>query len=315
MAGTILKFFSIKNKTNIMNSKSIFLILFAGMLFFAGCEKKMQDKESVPPTSTMTDMPGQTKTDVLKKEMNMTSGKMEELTKTVDEKIPDVKQQRMIVKTGTMNLEVDKYDDTENKLNEAVKKYGGYVSNAASNQNAAGKKYGTVTLKVPADKFDILVTDVTGFGKVMSQNIQANDITEEYVDLEARLKTQKELEQRLIKLLNEKATRLAEVIEVEEKLASVRQKIETIEGRMKLMKSQSDLSTLTVSIYEPSMLDTSSGGGFFYELGQAVKKGLKGFTNVLAGSITVIIAVIPILAFILLVVWIIKKIFFKKAKV
>ncbi|MDD5362679.1 MAG: DUF4349 domain-containing protein [Ignavibacteria bacterium] len=298
-----------------MNSKSIFLILFAGMLLLSGCEKKMQDKESVPPPNTMTEMPEQKKIDVQKKEINKTSGITEETSKTVDEKIPDVKQQRMIIKIGTMNLEVDKYEDAEYKLNEAVKKYGGYVSNAASNQNAAGKKYGSITLKVPADKFDALTADATAIGKVMSQNIQASDITEEYVDLEARLKTQKELEQRLIKLLNEKASRLAEVIEVEEKLASVRQKIESIEGRMKLLKSQSDLSTLTVSVYEPSLLDTSSGGGFFYELGQAVKKGLKGFTNVLAASITVIIAIIPILIFVVFVIWVIRKIFFKKAKV
>jgi hypothetical protein len=295
-----------------MNSKSIFLILFAGMLLFAGCEKKMQDKESVPSLNTNKEIPVQQKS-IEKKDLSTSQNVL--MDKAKDDKIPDVKEQRMIIKSGTMNLEVDKYEDAEYKLNEAVKKYGGYVSNATSNQNAAGKKYGSITLKVPADKFDALTADATAIGKVMSQNIQASDITEEYVDLEARLKTQKELEQRLIKLLNEKASRLAEVIEVEEKLASVRQKIESIEGRMKLLKSQSDLSTLTVSIYEPSLLDTSSGGGFFYELGQAVKKGLKGFTNVLAASITVIIAIIPILIFAVFVIWIIKKIFFKKAKI
>jgi hypothetical protein len=146
----------------------------------------------------------------------------------------------------------------------------------------------------------------------MSQNVASNDITEEFVDLESRLKTQKELEQRLIKILNEKASRLAEVIEVEEKLASVRQKIENIEGRMKLLKSQSDYSTLTVTISEQAFLETVSGGGFFHEILKAVKDGLKGFTSVLTVSITVLIAILPVIFFVLAVFWIIKRMLKKR---
>ena len=226
--------------------------------------------------------------------MNMKSLITSEGRVKTEEKIPDVKDQRMIIKTGSLSVEVDKYDETETRINDIVKKYNGFIANSKSSQNSSGNKSGTITVKVPADKYDALIADVSKIGKVMNQNIQSNDVTEEYVDLEARLKTQKELEQRLIKLLNEKASRLSDVIEVEEKLASVRQKIESFEGRMKLLKSQSDLSTLTINVYEPSMISTSSGGGFFYELGQAIKKGLSGFTNILAVSITVLIAIIPL---------------------
>jgi chromosome segregation ATPase len=218
----------------------------------------------------------------------------------------------MIIRTGSLSIEVDKFDDAENKINDVVKKYSGFISNSKSTVNSSGNKSGTITVKVPADKYDALIAEVTKIGKVMSQNIQANDVTEEYVDLESRLKTQKELEQRLIKLLNEKASKLSDVIEVEEKLAAVRQKIESFEGKMKLLKSQSDLSTLTISVYEPSMISTSSGGGFFYELGQAVKKGLSGFTNVLAVSITFLIAIIPLAGFALIIFWIIRKIIRKR---
>lgn len=251
------------------------------------------------------------------KSLSSNTSMMENVTKKdavlkTDEKIPDVKDQRMIIRTGSVSIETDKYDDAENKINDVVKKYNGFIANSKSTVNSSGNKSGTITVKVPADKYDALISEVSKIGKVMNQNIQANDVTEEYVDLESRLKTQKELEQRLIKLLNEKASRLAEVIEVEEKLASVRQKIEAYEGKMKVLKSQSDLSTLTISVYEPSMISTSTGGGFFYELGQAVKKGLSGFTNVLAVSITLIIAVIPVAVFAFIVFWIIKRIIRKK---
>ncbi|MCX6156473.1 MAG: DUF4349 domain-containing protein [Ignavibacteria bacterium] len=273
-----------------------------------GCEKKseqtvaFQDKNVDPYRNE-------------EKVMNSPSLSMEKVTNKVSEtedKIPDAKDQRMIIKTGSLSIEIDKFDDAETKINDIVKKYSGFISNSKSTVNSSGNKSGTITVKVPADKYDVLTAEVTKIGKVMSQNIQANDVTEEYVDLESRLKTQKELEQRLIKLLNEKASRLTEVIEVEEKLASVRQKIESFEGKMKLLKSQSDLSTLTISVYEPSMISTSTGGGFFYELGQAVKKGLSGFTNVLAVSITFIIAIIPLAGFALIIFWIIRKIIRKR---
>ena len=236
----------------------------------------------------------------------MKSGLIEGKNSSLNDKIPDVKEQRMIIKTGSMSLETEKYDEAETKINETVKIHGGFISGTKNSVNASGNKSGTITLKVPAGKFDALVTDISRIGKVMNQSIQASDITEEYVDLESRLKTQKELEQRLIKLLDEKAVKLSDVIEIEEKLASVRQKIESIEGKMKLLKSQSDLSTLTINVYEPSMLSTSSGGGFFYELKQAIKKGLSGFTKVLAVLIVFIISVIPVLLLAYIVYRIIK---------
>jgi len=289
-------------KTKIIYYALPFLLTFAVW----GCGNKSEKQQVTYDKSVETSEPQDLKNTAPTSTKNVSA--LKDLMVKTDEKIPDVKDQRMIIKTGSLSVEVDKYDEAENKVSEVVKKYSGYIANSNSSQNSSGNKSGTLTVKVPADKFDALVSDIGKIGKVMNQSIQANDITEEYVDLEARVKTQKELEQRLIKLLDDKAARLSDVIEVEEKLASVRQKIESFEGRMKLLKSQSDLSTLTISIYEPSMISTSSGGGFFYELGQAIKKGLSGFTNILAVSITFLIAIIPLVIIAVIIFWIVRKI-------
>ncbi|MCE1165745.1 MAG: DUF4349 domain-containing protein [Bacteroidetes bacterium] len=296
-----------------MKSGHFLIVLIIAAALFAGCEKQLSDKQQAPLPNTTSTVSGKDNVSVDKKEVKVL--KDVAYPEFSDDKMLGATIQRMIVKTGTMNLEVDKYDDAESRLNETVKKYGGYVSGASSNQNTGGKKSGTITLKVPVDKYDAFVSEVSGYGKVLSTNIQARDVTEEYVDLETRLKTQKELEERLLKLLNDKTSKLSDVIEIEEKLANVRQKIEGIDAKMKVLKSQSDMSTLTVSVYEPSMLDTSSGGGFFYELGQSVKKGLKGFTSVLGYSITILIALIPVFIFVFIVVWLIRKFFFRRKKV
>lgn len=292
-----------------MKTKIIYLVLPVLLtVFIWGCEKKSEQMVSFQDKSVESS----SREEKVLNAPTLTTDMVTNKTSVLDEKLPDVKDQRMIIRTGSLSIEVDKFDDAENKINDVVKKYSGFIANSKSTVNSSGNKSGTITVKVPADKYDALIAEVTKIGKVMSQNIQANDVTEEYVDLESRLKTQKELEQRLIKLLNEKASKLSDVIEVEEKLASVRQKIESFEGKMKLLKSQSDLSTLTISVYEPSMISTSSGGGFFYELGQAVKKGLSGFTNVLAVSITFLIAIIPLAGFALIIFWIIRKIIRKR---
>lgn len=213
----------------------------------------------------------------------------------------NTQDKRMIVRTGTMNLEVDNFDETEIKIKDVAGKFSGYITNSSSQLNASGKKQGTITLRIPADKFDGVLTELSKISKVMNQNISGKDVTEEYMDAEARLKTQRELEARLLKLLAEKTARLTDVVEVETKLASVREQIEKTEGRMRFLRDQASFSTLTISVYEPSLLNTSTGGGFFYELGQSVKKGLEGFTKVLSTVITLVIAFIPLF----LIAWII----------
>jgi hypothetical protein len=212
-----------------------------------------------------------------------------------------------------MSVEVDKYDDTETRIKQIVNSVNGYVTNSTSTLNTAGKKQGTITIRVASGKFDDLISELSKVGKVMNQNISGKDVTEEYMDADARVKTQRELESRLLKLLAEKTASLTSVVEVEQKLASVRENIERTEGRMKYLKDQASYSTLAISVYEPSMIQTSTGGGFFYELGESVKRGLKGFTSVLSGIITTIIALSPILAILGLIGYLIVR-YIKKRK-
>jgi len=298
------------------NLKSTAVILFLFLFILSsGCQKKDKEVISTQPSGT-TEEREMTKSDqapTMQKQLTGVQDKEKQTGNIIDQgtQIKDVTK-RMIIRMGNMGIEVEKFDDAVNKVTEVTKKYSGYISNSSSSQNSSGKKQGTLVLKVPADKYDMLIAEVSTVGKVMSQNINANDITEEYIDLEAREKTQKELEQRLLKLLSEKTARLTDVVEVEQKLASVRQIIESIDGKMRYLKNQSEMSTLTLSLYEPAILVTSSGGGFFYELEQAIKKGLRGFTEILSGMITLLIALLPIIILVLIIYWIIKRIIKKR---
>lgn len=235
-----------------------------------------------------------------------------------DKPVPDlnsvINNKGLIIRSGTMSMETEDFSKTETNLSGIVKKYSGYITNSSSEITASGMKQSSLTARIPYGKFDEFLIEASATGKVISQDISGNDVTSEYIDLEARQKTQRELERRLIELLNSKTAGLTDVVEVEEKLSSVREKIESTEGRMNFLKDSFTYSTLTINLFEPSLLQTSSGGGFFYELGQGVKKGLEGFTEIFSGLITFAISFSPVIILLILSFTFIRKYFRKRNK-
>jgi len=132
-----------------------------------------------------------------------------------------------------------------------------------------------LTIRVPADKFDMLLKNVSeSVEKLDSKNIDVLDVTEEYIDIEARIKTKKELQDRYKEILK-KATTVSEILTVEREIGSLQTDIESVEGRMKFLKDEIKFSTLTVTYYQK--VTTSSSLGFFFELRDGFKSGWNGF--------------------------------------
>ncbi|MCI0449850.1 MAG: DUF4349 domain-containing protein [Chlorobi bacterium] len=267
------------------------------------------DMESSPP-QTIEDL-ALLKVDE-KVSQNESDGNIQQINYRQQTENYNLQDKRMIIRSGTMSIESDNFNETEAKVKQIVNGLNGYVTNSSSQLNASGKKQGAITIRVAADRFDALLEELAKIGKVMNQNINGRDVTEEYMDSEARLKTQGELESRLLRLLAEKTANLTSIVEVEQKLAQVRENIEKTEGRMRFLKDQAAFSTLTVSVYEPAILNTSSGGGFFHEIGQGVKRGLTGFTSVVSGIITFVIALSPVLAIAGIILFIVVRILKKR---
>lgn len=284
-------------------SKLLFILSLTILLPLYSCGKftdktPVSNHESGIQDLKITDPEPQLNQDKVQTDM-IVSGKTRDSEYKLVSDAPDVVN-RMVIKTGTMNLETEKYDESINQISDYVKKTGGFITNSSSQVNASGKKQGAITIRITSDKYDAMVKDMSNFGKVLNSQINGSDVTSEYIDLQARMNTQSELEKRLLTLLNDKSAKLIDIVSVEEKLASVRESIEKIQGRMKFLKNQTDFSTLTVSVYEPSLITTSSGGGFFYEIGRGFSKGLKGFTEILSGMITFFIALMPVVILLLI---------------
>lgn len=169
--------------------------------------------------------------------------------------------ERKLIKTGNIRYETDDLDQEKAKWLKAVERWKGYVSSETS------EKYETelsvrLVLRVPAAYFDSLLVQGTAGVKVFNnRQINVSDVTEEYVDVVARLKTKNELEARYRELLK-MAKSVTEVLEIERELSTVRADIESIQGRLNLLNSQVALSTLEVSFFETSAVTSSFGREF-----------------------------------------------------
>ncbi len=114
--------------------------------------------------------------------------------------------------------------------------------------------------------------------KLDSRNVDLLDVTEEYIDIDARIKTKKELEDRYKELLKQ-ATKVDEILNIEKEIGQLRTEIESVEGRMKYLKDRISFSTLTVTYYQK----TTSAFRFTSKFGQALKTGWDGFLWFLIG--------------------------------
>lgn len=148
-----------------------------------------------------------------------------------------------------------------------------------------------MTIRVPAENFDRLVEKAIELAeKLESKNITTEDVTEEFIDIEARLRTKKELEKRYLELLG-KATKVDEVLAIEREIGTLRSDIESIEGRFRYLKDRIALSSLDLVFYEPK----GSSFGFGSKVIEAVRSGWSNLLDFL-------VLLINIWPFILLIV-------------
>ena len=160
---------------------------------------------------------------------------------------------RQLIYTATVELRVDDYDRARGALTAAARQRGGFVSNANERQHTArGGNYttGTVTYRVPADEYESFLATVNETGTVVSSQQRTEDVTDQVVDLEARLRTLRAQRDRLRELYQQ-ANDTEEVLAVERRLSEVQTEIERAEARKASLERQVALSTVTVEIREP----------------------------------------------------------------
>jgi hypothetical protein len=185
----------------------------------------------------------------------------EELVAPTTEQKSEETIERKLIKEGRVEFETDNLNSTRKTIFEAVSQYKGYVF-SDQEYKSPGRQSNTVVIRVPSGNFDNLLKDATqGVEKFESKEINVKDVTEEFLDVQARLKTKKELENRFIDILKQ-AKNVSEILEIEKQIGQLRADIESIEGRLKYLQDRVSFSTLTMTFYESIPYETAFGQQF-----------------------------------------------------
>lgn len=164
--------------------------------------------------------------------------------------VPQEKKRRVIL-NYSIHLEVQEFEKAMDGLINLAESSGGYVFKSNSNSQDKNYKWAQVGIRVPSSKVGSALTTIRGFGTVERENSTAEDITEGYVDLEARIKNAKASEARLLQL-SQKAGKLAEVLEIEKEISRVRGEIESFEAKKQNWDVLTEMVTIEIEIHEGS---------------------------------------------------------------
>jgi hypothetical protein len=235
-----------------------------------------------------------------------------------------------IIKTADLKIKVEDVKKSSSKIANLVDMNGGYVSseNLQSNKNIYQTieknedykidEYEVVTsnviyIRVPTQNFQKVLSGLKGIA--LSEDyvkIDAQDVTEEYYDLETRLKTKKEVEQRYIEILRSKAKTVSEILTAEEKIRVIREEIEAVEGRLKYLQNKVSLSSIQIELYQnPIFIQETikykkhqeTGWNFWEKAGNALSTGWNAILEFLIG----LLYIWPLLIVIGVVLWILRK--------
>jgi len=198
-----------------------------------------------------------------------------------------------IIYTATVSVVADDFSAASNKLIELIDKMGGYIANATLDRSSGEARSGSWTVRVPVKKYGDFLTSLDGVGFVESRSQNSEDVTMEYVDVEARIANLKRLEERFIALLQERTGKLDEVLKVEQELARVRGDIEQAEGRLRYLTNKTDYSTVTISVREQKNYVPPRAPSFGERIATTWSQSLEALQQAGEFAVLAIVAIAP----------------------
>ena len=207
---------------------------------------------------------------------------------------PQTGTDRKIVYTASMRMESTRFDDARAALLAAVEDCGGYLESTDQSGSAKeGSRWVSYTVRVPAVKYTAFLEQAGQAGSVLNLNESAQDITLEYVDVQARLESLESKKARL-EALADKAETTADLLEIENQLTEVQYQLESYTRQMKVMDNQVDYCTVDISLREVATL-TPTGVSFGERIADAFTGGWTAFAAFVQDAVVAIIYNLPLL--------------------
>src|SRR6478609_6735760 len=198
-----------------------------------------------------------------------------------------------VIKTGRLSIRLGHGDlgKAVRRANLVVARYGGFIS--SSNISSGRHESSTIVLRVPADRFDQAMTDLSGpgIGSVRSQQVSGEDVGQQFVDLSARARNLRAQSRALIRLMNQAVT-VSDTIKIQNELFDIQGQIEELDGRLRYLHDQADMSTITMLLAQPA--GAHHHAGHATAIGSALRRSWQRATDVVTAVIVGAGVVIPV---------------------
>ncbi len=200
-----------------------------------------------------------------------------------------------VIREGTMTIEVEAggFRTAFAEVIQIARRLGGTSVSSSARTHEDGSTAGTVTIRVPVERYDDLLTGMDGVGTVRAQDITSTDVTAEYTDLESRLRHARAQEAFYLELLGE-AQGVQDAIAVKQQLDGIQAEIEQMQGRINVLEDRTSFSTLTVEIVEPGAAPALTALDERPTLGGYIDTARDAFVTVVGAMIVVAVSLAPL---------------------
>jgi len=204
--------------------------------------------------------------------------------------VPGTGIETKIIKTGTATIEVHDVAASVDALKALAVQKGGYLSSSSIQKNTNNRLYATAVLRVPQAQFEPTMEGVKAVGTIKSVSTSGQDVTEEYIDLQAQ-KTSYQNQLAQYNEIMKKADKIEDVIKIQAQINQVQTALDRLEGRIRYLDSRIDISTITVNLQEPEPVGGETGHSFI----TAINEGIAGFLGMIDALIIIIFTFLPLI--------------------
>lgn len=193
---------------------------------------------------------------------------------------------RLISYQVSMTLEVKEFDQAKSRLREIMDAEGGYMAQANFVETPNQPKRANLVLRVPAVKLATILSQVRELGRVREEHLNSEEVTEQVVDLEARLKNSRSTEQRLIDVLNNRTGKVGDILQVEQEIARTREQIERMEAQRQNLMKRVEMANVTLTLMEEFKAELQPAPvGTLRQLWNATVDGWENFSGSILGIV------------------------------
>ena len=197
-------------------------------------------------------------------------------------------QERAVIYNAQLSLEANDIQGTLQKIRALAEGYGGYVA-SSSRSTYGSQARADIAIRVPKDKFQAAIQQIESYGKVIDEGTTSEDITQQYIDLKARLNNMQRQEERLNEILDMAKT-VDEILRVETELERVRGEIESLQGQINYLEGNVEMSLISVTLTEPAPPFTPPG----MDWGETLEIAISGLFTIIRGMIILVVSLIPV---------------------